>query len=40
MALGPAVFDRYVSAFDVTGFAQPLAERGRPEGVSARRFAT
>src|SRR5262249_26188707 len=39
MALGPAVFDRHIPAFDEADFAQTLAERGHPRGVSARRFA-
>src|SRR5262249_52803931 len=39
MALGPAVFDRHIPAFDEADFAQTLAERGHPWGVSALRFA-
>src|SRR5262249_60112262 len=37
---GPAVFDRRIPIFDVTGFAQALAERGRHGAVPAGRFAT
>jgi hypothetical protein len=29
MTLRPTVFDRHVLTFDVTGFAQSLAERGQ-----------
>src|SRR5262249_41373489 len=40
MALGPAVFDRHIPTFDVTGLTEALAERGCHGAVPARRFAT
>ncbi len=38
LALRPAIFDRYVAAIDVAGFAQPFEKGGQGPRVSLRRL--